>query len=260
MTREQALTILDERAAHAVFVVVNGSEAHGTALAESSDFDLLGMAVPPLDHFFGLKQYGSRGTKEVREGDLDAVVYDVRKLVSLLAGQNPNTLMMLWTRDCDVLRCGPVGELLLTNRDLFLTKNVATTFMGYAKSALKKMGAVDGPTGDMGAKRKANVEKFGYDCKDACHLVRLLRMGEEILLTGQVNVWRGDLDADELKAIKCGEWPLERVQAESENGNARIRAAEQASTLPEHVDAEAVNRLCVRMVQEALWIPPGWGE
>ena len=253
MTREDALKTLTERAAHAVYVVVNGSEAHGTALKDSSDFDVLGVAVPPLDFYFGTRKYGNDGTKEVREGDLDAVVYEMRKVCRLLAGQNPNTLMMLFTREEDVLLTSAAGETLRANRDLFVTANVATTFMGYATSAIKKMGATDGPTGDMGAKRKAYVEEFGYDCKDACHLVRLLRMGEEILLTGQVNVWRGDLDADELKAIKQGQWSLERVKSEAEQGFARVKAAEQATSLPKEVNHDAVNALCMKVVELALF-------
>lgn len=254
MNHAEALLTLDSGGAYPVFVVVNGSQAQGTALSDSSDLDLLGMAIPPLDHFLGLKSYGSHGTKEIREGDLDAVMYEVRKFLSLLSNQNPNTLFALHTRDCDVLRCEPAGELLLAHRHLFLTKNVATTFMGYATSALKKMGAPNGPTGDMGAKRKANVERFGYDVKDAAQLIRLLRCGEEILLTGKVHFYRGDIDAEELMAIKRGEWSLERVQAEAEGGFARLKAAEEASNLPGHVDADKVNELCLNIMRLSLGV------
>ena len=48
--------------------------------------------------------------------------------------------------------------------------------------------------------------RFGYDTKHAALLVRLLRMGREIVHTGKVHVWRGDRDAEELLAIRAGKW------------------------------------------------------
>ena len=51
----------------------------------------------------------------------------------------------------------------------------------------------------------------GYDTKHGAHLVRLLRMGREIVETGSVHVWRGDRDADELLAIRAGAWSYDRL-------------------------------------------------
>lgn len=52
---------------------------------------------------------------------------------------------------------------------------------------------------------RAELEaRYGYDCKHAMHLVRLLRMGEEILTTGTMNVFRPD--REELKEIRNGSW------------------------------------------------------
>lgn len=58
------------------------------------------------------------------------------------------------------------------------------------------------------ARRELEI-KSGYDTKHASHLVRLMRMGYEILTEGKVIVKRPD--ADELLAIKNGEWTYERV-------------------------------------------------
>jgi predicted nucleotidyltransferase len=49
----------------------------------------------------------------------------------------------------------------------------------------------------------------GYDTKHALHLVRLLRMGYEILTTGKVNVRRPD--AEELLAIRNGRYSLDEL-------------------------------------------------
>jgi len=65
--------------------------------------------------------------------------------------------------------------------------------------------------------------KCGYDSKHASHLVRLMRMGKEILLTGKVTVKRPD--AEELLFIKNGGWSYERV-------------VEYAETLQRELDEE----------------------
>ena len=251
MTREEALKTLSDRGASPIYLAVNGSAAYGLQ-EDSSDFDILGVSVPPLDHYFGTKTFGSDGTREIRDGDLDAVVYECRKAIRLLSNQNPNCLSLLYVRDSDVLFSSPAGDLLRANRHLFLTQNVCRTFIGYATSALKKMGAPNGPTGSMGKRRKEYIERFGFDCKDAVCLVRLLRMGYEILTTGEVNVCRTGLDADELKEIKRGNWSLEQVKFEAESGFAQVRDAEAASTLPREIDREAINRLCVEVVRIGL--------
>lgn len=59
--------------------------------------------------------------------------------------------------------------------------------------------------------RRELEEKSGYDTKHASHLVRLMRMGYEILKEGKVIVNRVGLDADELLAIKNGAWSFDKV-------------------------------------------------
>jgi predicted nucleotidyltransferase len=59
--------------------------------------------------------------------------------------------------------------------------------------------------------RRALEEKSGYDTKHASHLVRLMRMGYEILSEGKVIVNREGIDADELLAIKNGAWDFDKV-------------------------------------------------
>lgn len=64
--------------------------------------------------------------------------------------------------------------------------------------------------------------KFGFDTKHGAHLIRLLRMGKEIMTTGEVRVWRED--AHELLAIRNGEWSFEKVVETAKETEAEIRA------------------------------------
>lgn len=72
-------------------------------------------------------------------------------------------------------------------------------------------------SGFMGDKRRSKVIKYGYDVKAASHLIRLLRMQVEILKDGTVLVDRTGHDAQELIAIKQGQWSLEGVKDEANN-------------------------------------------
>ena len=68
--------------------------------------------------------------------------------------------------------------------------------------------------GYMGEKRKALVDKYKFDTKNASHCIRLLRMCMEALITGEVHVFRED--ASQLLEIKRGRWSLEQVKAEAD--------------------------------------------
>lgn len=103
------------------------------------------------------------------------------------------------------------------------------------------------------ARRAALEAQFGYDTKHALHLVRLMRMGHEILATGEVRVRRAD--REELLAIRDGAWSYETLLSEAEALHARINAAAQTSTLPDAPDADALEALCVDLIERTLTAP-----
>lgn len=228
-----------------------GSVAHGMYTPSSDpdsidDKDTMAFCVPPLDHYYGLSEFGSRGTQEIKRGEWDIVVYEARKALRLLAQGNPNVLSMLWLPPNMLIKSTPAGDLLLANRDLFVGRHVYKPFVGYAKQQLHKMenGAHNGY---MGERRKALVARHGYDTKNAAHLIRLLRMGIEFLRDGELNVHR--YDATELLSIKRGGWSLEHVKREADHLFRRAEEVYDRSTLPVAPDREAVNELCIEIVR-----------
>lgn len=93
-------------------------------------------------------------------------------------------------------------------------------------------------TAYMGEKRRGLVRRHGYDTKNAAHLIRLLRMCREFLTDGYLQVYR-TTDAEELRAIKRGEWALDDVKALAEQLFAECRIARDSSPLPDEPDADA---------------------
>ncbi len=103
--------------------------------------------------------------------------------------------------------------------------------------------------------RAALETQHGYDTKHAAHLVRLLRMALEIVRTGEVHVWRGGRDADELQAIRAGAWSYDDLEAWAEEATTTLRAEAASCPLPRRPDLEALDALTVRLTEQA-WQRP----
>jgi len=226
-----------------------GSIAHGMYVPSSNhnsidDKDLMYVIVPGVENYFGISTWGSRGTKEHMVDEYDVVVYELRKFMGLLAKGNPNVICMLWMKENMYTLMTEAGEMLIENRDIFSSRAMYHSFVGYAYSQFQRMTKFKFE-GYMGEKRKALVDKFGYDCKNAAHLIRLLRMGSEFLLEGVLHVERPD--AKQLLEIKKGKWSIEKVKIEAERLFARIEASYDKSSLPAEPNYDKINELCVEI-------------
>jgi hypothetical protein len=97
---------------------------------------------------------------------------------------------------------------------------------------------------------RATMEaKFGFDGKHASHLVRLLRMAEEILTQGKVIVCRPD--ADELLAIRNGAWKFDDlIQWAADQQEKLDKFYESgASPLPKVPNYNKIDKLCEELVE-----------
>lgn len=236
------------------------------------DIDIQVVYIPDLPEYFGTHLDPPRG-KDVKVREYDSAAYEVRHMVGLLCNGNPNVLSLLWTKD--LIHVEKEGQMLLEARHLFATKRAYHSFGGYAHGQLKRMTSFSEPestncgctgkfhligcaqaaergrgsakrfaTGFMGEKRKGLVQKFGYDVKNAAHLLRLLRMGIEFLRTGELIVDRREAgDAHWLLDVKKGKWLMADVQAKADDLFQDLRLASTESKLPEEPDPYAVNRL-----------------
>lgn len=125
-----------------------GSVAHNMYVPKNDpkhidDIDLMGVVVGEPKHYFGLHEWGSRGTKEVWLEPYDVVYYELRKMVSLLLQGNPNVLSILYLRPGYYLHLDDTGKELIKARSLFVGKHVYSSFAGYASAQLQKMESRD---------------------------------------------------------------------------------------------------------------------
>jgi len=100
----------------------------------------------------------------------------------------------------------------------------------------------------MGAKRKKLVEKYGYDCKNAGHCIRLLIMGIEFLKNGRLKVYR-DEDKQLFIDIKTGKYTLQEIQLMANNLIADIEQVFKESTLPMENDRRVIEQLLIDVIK-----------
>ncbi|MDZ8053688.1 MAG: DNA polymerase beta superfamily protein [Aulosira sp. ZfuVER01] len=119
--------------------------SHGYGLNRpDSDFDYRGVFIAPKRYYLGFDSIEQKengwdepGIFPFLDNNKDTVIYELRKILHLLAGANPNVLELLWLQNYPVVTS--VGQHLINHKRLFLTKKVKHTYSGYAFAQIKKM-------------------------------------------------------------------------------------------------------------------------
>lgn len=273
-----------------ILKVLAGSQAYGLA-TEHSDTDSRGVCIAPKEVLLGLQTFD-----QVQDDKGDHVIFSLQKFVRLALEGNPNLIETLFTED--VLFVHPLGERLLEQRRIFLSRKVAERFGHYAFQQLKRLENHhrwwDNPPkepglSDFGAtltargsasfpsaqakrayeqahknwtnyqrwKRERNParaqleERYGYDTKHAMHLCRLLKMGQEILATGEVLVKRPD--AAWLRQVRQGSLAYEELLEWARNQESELRQLRDTSPLPEEPDSAVAETLLMGIIEDFHW-------
>lgn len=112
---------------------VSGSYGYGTN-REGSDIDLRGVTLNLPSDLLGMTAF-----EQYEDAKTDTVIYSFNKLVSLLLNCNPNTIEILGLDEDQYLIKTPLGQELLDNRHLFLSKRAAASFGHYADAQLRRL-------------------------------------------------------------------------------------------------------------------------
>jgi uncharacterized protein len=119
-----------------LFKAIVGSQAYGTNTAKS-DIDYKGVYAQSTEELIGFKY------KEQFEVSKDECYYEIRRFLQLLESANPTMLELLYMPEECVLEKHPAFDLILGNRDKFLTKKCLHSFAGYAIAQIKKAKGLD---------------------------------------------------------------------------------------------------------------------
>lgn len=247
-------TPIDKLPAHKILIQgIMGSHSHGTNIpvedeAGTDDIDTMSIVLFPTDYYLGIKNYKTRF--QVMQGENDRTIYEVRDFVKLLLKQNPNVLSLLWLEQDGYLDLEHNGLKLIRERDIFISAQMYKTYTGYANGQFEKMhqGATD--TAYMGAKRKALKQRYGYDPKNAAHLIRLLTMCAETLETGKIQVKRPD--AGLLIDIKKGRFSLDDIYTMVKRLKERNDEALAHTTLPKTPNYKRANELLIEIMNAEI--------
>ena len=240
--------ILENLPSNCVYAAYRGSIAHGLYVPSTDpnsidDVDVMAVYVDDVSSYLGLK--AGRKSSNYFVESLDVESHELTKYLNLCLKSNPNVFSSLWVNPAHVLYVDPLfEELFLFNRTLFSSKRMYATYSGYAYSQLAEMQRKDKTyQGYMGSKRKAIVDTYGYDVKNAAHLIRLLTMCVEFLRTGELIVERTD-DAHIYLGIKHGLWTLDEVIKRATELRAEAETAVRESTLPAEPETYEVDNMC----------------
>lgn len=116
-----------------ILLGLGGSHAYGTNI-ETSDVDIRGVALNSKSDLIGMSTFEQR----VNEAT-DTTVYAFNKIIELLLNTNPNTIEMLGLKPEQYLFLSPIGQELLDNKKLFLSKRAIYSFGGYANQQLRRL-------------------------------------------------------------------------------------------------------------------------
>ncbi len=116
-----------------IILTLGGSHAYGTD-NENSDLDIRGCALNSKMQILtneNFEQFTNEAT--------DTTIYAFNKLIALLSNVNPNTIEMLGNKPEHYFYVSPIGQELIDNAHLFLSKRAIYSFGGYANQQLRRL-------------------------------------------------------------------------------------------------------------------------
>ena len=116
-----------------LFLVIGGSHSYGTN-NENSDLDIRGIVLERETDTLGLTDF-----EHYIDPNTDTVIYTLKKFLKLVKECNPNVIEMLFCKKEHYFYMSPLGEMLIKNRNIFLSKRAAYSFGGYANAQLNRL-------------------------------------------------------------------------------------------------------------------------
>ena len=132
--KEELLKLISEKSpgSKPLYLVVRGSHAYGTNI-ETSDTDYAGVFIQSEEDILGNKY-----VEQINDDKNDIIIYEIRRFLELLGSNNPTVLELLNTPEDCVIYKDPIFDLVLNDREKFISKVCAKSLGGYAKQQISK--------------------------------------------------------------------------------------------------------------------------
>lgn len=193
-----------------------GSYAFGVN-GESADHDVVGIVMPPMADMFPqltgyipgfdpaptpFTNWSRHHVRDGAGGMWDVTLHSLVRYVHLLQRGTIGVIEPLFAPDHCVLHVTSVGETLRAYRTEFLHKRSLRWLRHYAAGQIRK---IANTTEKASPERQDLIHRFGYDVKDASHVVRLYLQAAQILREGDLTL---TANADIMRSIRSGAWTL----------------------------------------------------
>lgn len=229
-------------------LILTGSQMYGTS-TESSDRDLRGFVIEPAEYLLSRKTFEQHEELNKEKG-IDTVIWGFKKFYGLIERFSPNTTEIIFAPKHCILKASDLGQKLIDNRHIFVSKHAVKPMQGFALSEWKKAVDYFEQYRKLGNQRKEHIAQFGYSIKNAYHAIRLLGECIELMETGTITFPRPD--ADILKKIRYGEMEIDKIKELYMTMDAQVNEVFQKSSLPEITNKEVIEQFYYEMIERSL--------
>lgn len=279
---------LNRKLKNADLLVLSGSRLYGTDTPQS-DRDYRGFIVPPFEYLVGLSKFdhqtirepdsviysirrffelllkGDPGTLEIlfapeyniieKTGIGHTVIHNRSIFVSKQFSRRIRGYAQSEWRKVTGTQLMPMKR---TPTEDEVVENIRQTFGPNRETMdevirllfLQHKREIRNATNKLGAKRKQQIDKYGYCTSSASHAVRLLEELTELLVTGKITFPRPE--AAILLSIKNGEFSLEEVTRIYNLSVSGSRVAETNSNLPDRAPVKRIQDLYHQIVSQKI--------
>lgn len=139
-----------------IFEAIVGSQAYGIA-TPSSDVDIKGVFMMPLEGMLNFDY-----VEQVSDEKKDTVYYELGRFLQLMKTNNPTILELLnIPKDC-ILHKDPIFDMVLDNREKFISRICKNSFGSYAVEQIKKARGLNKKIVKPFEKKRKGVLDFCY--------------------------------------------------------------------------------------------------
>jgi hypothetical protein len=182
-----------EASGRTVYEVIAGSRMYGTNVPES-DVDLRGVFAFPSQETINIPKLKIPG--EIKNDSEDIKYFELSKFIDLCCECNPNILELLWPPDDSVRVMTPLMRHIIANREMFVAKKAAMSFIGYARDQIGKAKGQNKMVNNPQSEKKPTKEDF-------------CRVLNKHLMAGEKNLFDPENDIFPMRSVLIGETDID---------------------------------------------------